>query len=270
MLTISQNLVLTADDQNSPIFGWHNLVTTSTITSTSSDASYPISNVANPSTNLVWKAAAALIGSITIDIDTSAYASPVDYAAIARHNLGSTASTVRLDVQNMDNSFSTLIPAFTPADNSPLIMRFQPQLAKKIRIIITTTALVVPYIAVIYGGKLLVSQRRIYVGHTPINLGRVTSVTNGRSESGNFLGRIITKQITQSSIKLQNLTAAWYRSNFDPFLKNVAGGCFFVAWRPTSYPSEVGYVWLTGDPIPVNARSNGMMEVEIQFTGITQ
>lgn len=266
MIIISQNLVLAAEEQNSPVFGWHNLVAIGTVTSTSSDTSYPITNVANPATNLFWKAAAT--GTITIDVDTTAYADVVDYLGIARHNFGTTRATVRLDVQNIDNSFSTLIPAFTPADDTPLLLRFQPQLAKKIRLIITTTTVAVPSIAVLYGGKLLVSQRRVYVGHTPITMGRSASVTSGRSESGNFLGRIITKQVVSGGVKLQNLTPSWYREKFDPFVKSAVGSPFFFAWRPTSYPAEVGYVWMTSDPMPVNARSNGMMEVELQFTGI--
>lgn len=268
MITISNNLVLTAEDQDSPIFGWHNLVTTANITATSSNVSFPITNVANPSTNLVWKTSAPAIGTVTIDIDTSAYDEEIDYLAIARHNFGSSRTTVSLYAESPGGAFPIVITEFTPADDSPIILRFNPQIATKVRLVLRTTISIQPYIGVIYVGKLLVSPRRVYVGHTPINFGRVTSATNGRSENGNFLGRIITRVIVQSAITLQNLNPAWYRSDFDPFLKNVAGGCFFVAWRPTSYPSEVGYVWLTNDPQPVNSRSNGMMEVNLQYTGI--
>jgi hypothetical protein len=127
-----------------------------------------------------------------------------------------------------------------------------------------------PTIAVVYAGALLVLQRRIYVGHTPIPYGRSAKITNGRSESGNFLGRIVLNEKTQSAVKMQNLTPAWYRQHLDPFIAASKEAPFFFAWRPLSYPREVGYAWMTNDPQPSNARANGMMQIDLQMTGIAQ
>jgi hypothetical protein len=52
-----------------------------------------------------------------------------------------------------------------------------------------------------------------------------------------------------------------------PFTTSGKGTPFFFAWRPASYPRETGYVWLTGDPVPVNQRSNGMMSVGLDYDG---
>jgi len=64
------------------------------------------------------------------------------------------------------------------------------------------------------------------------------------------------------------LTPQWYRDELDPFFAQRPRRPAFWAWRPSSYPAEVGYVWLSGSPQPSNQRSNGMMSVDFTFEGI--
>jgi hypothetical protein len=125
-----------------------------------------------------------------------------------------------------------------------------------------------PTIAVVYCGALLVLQRRMYVGHTPINMGRDVSHASHRSVSGNFLGRIVLGRKTGTSVALQNLTPDWYRTYMHPFVLAAEEIPFFFAWRPSSYPNEIGYAWLTQDPKPSNQRTNGMMQVDLQLEGV--
>lgn len=126
----------------------------------------------------------------------------------------------------------------------------------------------IPRCAVLYCGKLLVLQRRFYVGHVPINYGRKVNVISGQSESGQFLGRIVTGRATATSVALQNLTPTWVRQNLVPFLRAAEDQPFFFAWRPQTYPREVGYAWLTNNPEPMNQRPNGMMSCTLQMSGI--
>jgi hypothetical protein len=121
---------------------------------------------------------------------------------------------------------------------------------------------------VVYCGKLLVLQRRIYVGHTPGNYGRTSKVINAKSENGSFLGRIVLNEMTKTSVALENLTPDWYRTYFDPFVTAAREDPFFWAWRPSSYPAECGYAWLTNDPKPNNSLPNGMMQVSFEISGI--
>jgi hypothetical protein len=58
------------------------------------------------------------------------------------------------------------------------------------------------------------------------------------------------------------------RSYFSPFAVQARSRPFFFAWRPQSYPLEVGFVWLTSMPIPVNDKSNGFMKVNLALRGI--
>ena len=147
------------------------------------------------------------------------------------------------------------------------MLRFEPDAYVSIRIRLQPGS-AAPTAAVVYVGKLLVLQRRIHGGHTPINYGRTTKVTNARSENGSFLGRIVLAEVTTTSVSLQNLTPDWYRTYFDPFVTAAREQPFFWAWRPSDYPAECGFAWLTNDPVPTNHLANGMMQVSFEMGGI--
>lgn len=277
-VVISNSLTLTPTasgggivDGNNPIIGYDNLVTAANISATTQEAGSPASNMANPSTALRWR---ALIGSsaadqfIRIDVAT---VEQIDYVGIARHNFGSAQIAVSVEgMANADASPETwieIVQETIPANDQPLILRFAPAAYAAVRMRLQP-GIVAPTAAVVYVGKLLVLQRRVSVGHTPINYGRASKVINARSESGNFLGRIVLNETTKTAVSLQNLTPDWYRSYFDPFVTAGRENPFFWAWRPTDYPAECGYAWLTDDPVPTNQRSNGMMQVSFEMGGI--
>ena len=61
MLVISQNLVLSDEDddipEGTPLILWRNVVTIANVTADSEDADYPATNLANPATNQEWRGA---------------------------------------------------------------------------------------------------------------------------------------------------------------------------------------------------------------------
>jgi hypothetical protein len=252
---------------NNPLIGWHNLAASSPISASSAAGGFPVSNLANPATHLRWVAGAATPDQhVRIDVNS---VEPLDYLAIARHNLASAQIPVSIErlVSTGPDVWAALVgPVLLPND-SPALFRFAPQGLTSIRIRMQP-GLAAPTIAALYAGKLLVLQRRIYVGHTPINYGRKAKITNARSESGNFLGRIVLNEQTETSVDLQNLTANWYRAQMEPFIRASKEAPFFFAWRPGDYPYEVGYCWMTNDPQPSNQRPNGMMQISLEMTGI--
>ena len=186
------------------------------------------------------------------------------------HTGSATTNVAELQIfQSAENwtDISGLV-AQIPDDDLPLIIRFvsQPTLhAIRLKLAQGTAG---PQAAVLYTGQGLVFQRRVYVGHTPITMGRQTSVVNGMSESGNFLGRIVLGESRTNSVALKNLSPAWYRTNMDPFIDAAQTAPFFFAWRPGGYPDETGYCWLTGDAVPVNQLPNGMLSVTLNLAGV--
>jgi hypothetical protein len=182
---------------------------------------------------------------------------------LARHNLsGATVSVEEFDGSDWNEVFAEQVLG----SNAPAIMRFSSTAASGFRLKIQNAA-EEPEIAILYVGELLELQRRIYVGHTPITYGRQTTVQSGRSENGNYLGRVILQERLATSVQLENLTPNWYRETMEPFVISAKALPFFYSWRPTTYPDEVGFCWLTNDAVPVNQRANGMMSISLELGG---
>lgn len=279
-VVVSSSLVLapTADNftLDNPIVGYQTLANASNITATTAQSGFPASNMTNPSTYLKWKAES---GSpladeyLTVTPDT---ADDVDYIGIAGHNFGSGQMPVSVEVLDDSGSPETwteVISETLLADDGPVLFRFTKGVYPAVRVRIQPSLLAVqvtPFAAVLYAGELLILQRRIYVGHTPIPYGRQLNLANHRSISGAFLGRIVLSETVAASVEMQNLTPAWYRANFEPFLQAARETPFFFGWRPSTYPREIGFAWLTGDPKPQNESANGLMSISFDMEGIVK
>mgnify|MGYP000417419588 FL=1 len=119
-------------------------------------------------------------------------------------------------------------------------------------------------------GDLLVMERRIYSGHTPISQARKTVVSNNRSESGKFLGRIVTGESRETTASFRLFTPEWTRAHMPAFLLAAEERPFFFVWRPATYPNEVGYVWLVDDPMPTpqDAGSGNLTAFDLKLGGV--
>lgn len=265
---------LERQDNNSPFFGYENLVTTGNITATTEDVDHPAINLANPSTASYWRGDSGSPAGYTYLTTTINRVDPVDYLAVAKHNFGTLGIPICVEgLSNSDGSpldWFELTSEVILADDSPLVFRFEAQTlyAVRLRILPNEASSSPPQIAVMYVGKLLIMPCHVYVGHTPINLGRDVEATSGFSENGNFLGRIILRESRSTSFDFQNLPPAWYRTYFDPFVVASKTIPFFFAWRPQSYPYECGFGWVTSIPKPTNQRANGMMQVAVSLKGV--
>jgi len=278
-IVVSQSLVISAgvDDLNadSPIVGYQTLVTAGNIDATTEASDFPASNLANPVTHLIWKAAAVGDNYVTVVLDTP---EEVDYLAIAAHNFGSGLMVLSVEgnadspsIGSPNDEWFELVPEAMATVDGPLIFRFTKQSLYAVRLRIQTSQsspALVPQIGVMYVGALLYMQRRLYVGHTPLTYGRQLSTANLRSINGAFLGRIVLGQTRKSSASFQNLTPDWFRTYLDPFLIAAQESPFFFAWRPGSYPSEAGFAWFVDDPDVGNQRGNGMMQVTMNMEGV--
>lgn len=269
MIVISPNLVLSPTptvNPDNPLIGWHNVLEPGTLTADEADPDFPVDNLANPATFLFWRAETTNAQDIVAEINAM---EDVDYVGIASHNLGSQQITVQIEGStNGGSTFDVLVPSVTLGDDSPALFRIPPAPYTHIKISLGEALDSPPQIAVLYIGRLLVLERRLYVGHAPMKYSREIEVTHGESENGQFLGRIVISRTTRTTIDLENLTPTWVRQELVPFLLAAEETPFFFAWRPQTYPHEVGYAWLTNNPRPVNQRPNGMMSVSLELTGI--
>lgn len=248
---------------NAPFIGYHNLVNVNNVLADVEDPDFPVTNVANPATAFRW------VGDLlTIDqylTVTTNYVPAIDYIAIARHNLGSAGIPITIE-GDAGAGFTELVPAQLLGDDSPALFRWSPASMQQVRMQLGQGS-EAPTIATVYLGKLLYLQRNIYVGHTPINYGRTFNIATGVSENGQYLGEVIIGEGRANSLSLKNLTAIWYRQYLDLFIRQ-RGIPFFFGWRPETYPNEIGYCWIKGNPKPTNQLANGMMGIEVQLEGV--
>ncbi len=276
MIVLSQTLVLSAVAEtlslNNPTILYRNFVTAAGISATSAEADYPASNLANLLTHssAVWRATSTAEQELVFTIAELEY---IDGFGIAGHNLGSAEIGLTIEVYT-DGAWVEVYDGM-PANDAPLLFRSDLYPVSQVRLTLAEGNEPAE-IAVVQIAPLLVVQRRIWMGHTPITMGVVTDVVGGMSQSGAYLGSIVLGEYNSTAIDLKNLTPDWYRENFDPFIRAAKTQPFFFAWRPVDYPDEIGFCWLTNNPKPVNQRrrrsatgtDHGLMSVQLQVNGI--
>ncbi len=149
---------------NNPIIGYQNLVTAANISSTTENPDFPATNLANPSTSLKWVGDASPPADEYITIEVNAD-EEIDYVGIGRHNFGTAQITVSIeglaDADALPQVWDEIVQETIPANDQPLILRFTPAGYASLRIRLQP-GLADPTAAVVYVGKLLVLQRRIY------------------------------------------------------------------------------------------------------------
>lgn len=254
-----------ADSKDNPRIGYDDRINSASLSADEEAANHPVSELGNDLTFLYWQGESSSAQSVVADLGQSR---TIDYFGIARHNFGSAGISYVIEYSSNGTDWSEAASEQVVDDDNVILHQFPEQTARywRIRMLSGSSP---PRIAVWLAGQILVAQRRIYVGHTPINYGREIQVSTGRSENGEFLGRVVRRRLFRSSFELSNLKPAWYRDNFEPFVDEAnEGKPFLFAWRPNSYPDEIGFVWAMSDIRPSNQRANGMMQVSVDIQGI--
>lgn len=261
MSIISDALVLTLESlrSNAGRLCFDNIVNSSNIIASSELDMFPATNMANEATAFGWEAADTTTQTITIE-NTSV--SSVDYLGIARHNLNQAGLTLTIKFDGV-----AVVGPVSVSETQAQLLLFEQASPSTIELVIEGASNAAK-IAVVYVGLSLELERNIYVGHTPITYGRNRNVINGVSQSGEWLGEVVLNETLSTSVELNNLTPLWYRNNLDRYFKQKPRKPCFWAWRPDTYSTEIGYCWVEGNPRPVNARSNGMMDISWNFKGI--
>lgn len=271
MIVISVNVTLSVDEaadgitSDNPRIGYHNLATESNVTATETEASgFPVTNVALPATHLRWRSSNTNAQAVVLSLTA---AEVVNYYAIAGHNFGSTGATVKLQSSTDGMTWADVTTERMPGNDHVFMEEFADEEKQYYRLLITPGT-AAPEIATVHIGRVLRMQRRLYVGHKPLTLNLKTDVSSGRSESGQFLGRVLRREMLEGDAAFSNLTPSWVRAYFVPFEEYAKTGPFFFAWRPGEYPDEVGYCWLKSDSELPNARPNGMMDAKLNMQGL--
>lgn len=273
MLVISSAIVLSAPDAalppGTPLILWDNIVTFSTITADSEAAGFPASNLANPATHLEWRAAA--VGDVEIAI-VIADVSDQSGLGIAKHNFGRAAIAVEIGYYDETDAWVSLAGPQIPASDKPLLFRWSKQSLSNIFIRLAEGD-EAPRAAVVYAGNILIMPRGVDVDAEFLvpRFARKTEYAAPVSESGNYLGRVVTGQyIDGVSHSYSHLEATFIREEIVPFVRAVqAGTPFFYAMRADDGVNyDVAFAWFTDDPMPLKSPATGRYKIVFKLRGI--
>ncbi len=245
-----------------PRVGIDDLFRDGTVTASSEAADHPKEN-ATDGLDWDWWEPTGVPAWIQVDAGS---AQAVTYMGIAAHDLGTQGCSVTPQYSSDGSTWSDATSAHSPSDDTPIMFLFEEVSARYWRLYISGGS--APQLAVVQVGKSLDFQRALYQGHSPLPLSRQTDVRPNRAEGGARLGRSIIRRGVATSVQFQNLKADWVRSELDPFIKLARTYAFFFAWRPTTYPDEVGWVWVNGDIVPENSGPADRMSVSFDVQGI--
>jgi hypothetical protein len=253
-----------------PIICWRNIVTATNVDA-ESDADFPASNVANPSTALKWKhdttdSPVSAIEYFRVDISQS---NPINYVAIAGHNFGSQGIAVGLELASFGSPVGGAESAFEPlipADDGPIVFLFTEREVEEIRIVFIPTSTAAE-MAVVRAGIYTQLEEGIQAAHTPLPLARVSEVMNGKSENGAFLGRVVISEGLVSTATITNIEEDFVIDEVIDFLAFASEFPFFWLWSPTTYPDQTAFAWLENDPQP-SRDIDGYWAVDLAMRGL--
>lgn len=245
--------------------GHATITRTGTLVASGDQAGFEADAALNPLTYEFWKPD-ALPGTWRIDAGAAV---SVDYVGIAAHTLGTDGATVKPQWSDDDAAWNdvTSLSAHSPTDDSPVLFLFAAESHRYWRIHVSGST--IPSVGVVFIGAALAMERPLYGGHTPLDLSRRTVIRPQKSERGQFLGRSIVRSGFGNDIAWQNLTPTFYRTEFEPFVADAVSFPFFLAWRPSTFPESVGYVWTGQDIAPSNMGvGKGLMQVSFGLEGL--
>lgn len=258
---------------NNPRIGWRTFAVFGTVSAEQEQPDHPATNLANPDTYSQWRGQTNEEQSLYVTVPNP---EPASYVAVYGHNWGSRNTTVHVEY-SLDSG-GTWLPAITPtipdSQDRVFFREFEEVTADAWRVRLEPVGDLYddpPEASVLYLGRVLVLPRRIYVGHTPLPLGRSSELSVGVSTTGQFLGRVVESVSFSTGFAQRFLSPSFVRQELDPFIRACLDRPFFFAWRPASYDAETAYAWFAGSsvPQPRNTLENGMMECEFSLEGVT-
>lgn len=251
------------EPKNFPIVCGQNKATTTNLTVTSENASYPAVNMVNPNENQRWESNTASDQYVTVSLSEE---QEIDYVAFAGHNFGDDDALISVETYD-GSSWTERLAPIQITDNKPVIMKIEPISCSGVRLKIGSSD-TTPTITVFYCGLCVEMERANYVGHTPINYGKVSNIVDGMSESGRFIGRIVIGENYTTNVEIDNLTPSFFRNKVNPFFVDAEKNPFFYAWRPLQYPNEVGFAWLRENGSMQNQLANGFVNISFPIGAI--
>ena len=180
---------------------------------------------------------------------------------------GTGAETITLQYESSPSAFTTLGTAVNPAGGKLTWQEFTPvtvSSGRKIRFVINvgTGTLLIRQLVV---GEALEMETGQFASMVYPSLNAGVKTSNTQSVNGSILGRTIKRQEKKGKLSLENLTASWVRSNWEPFAAHACRYAFIYAPNTRDYTDEISFATMEGElKAPMNTAGRGSrMSVEM-------
>ena len=248
-----------ANKTNNPVIGWKNIAQNFTATATSSKAGF------SPAAALTYASYEGWSPSSTSGTLSLTITGNVNYIGV--HFIGSGTGTIEYVTGGSTISSGTF------SASGAVLFLFNVNPLTTVRIIVSSFT---GYVANVMFGEYTELQRKIYVGHSPINYSRNVERVQGLSESGQFLGHIIRRRTKSTRVEVNNLTPDYFRTVLDPFFEAAAEQPHYWSYRrdipqvgsTVDAKDQTAWAQVTGNPSASNALSNGMMTASWDIVAI--
>jgi hypothetical protein len=272
---------------NNPVIYFQSVLEPDDISGPNNSARPP-QNAWSPDTSSAWEGVGVPSGPVfpyeeAIEFHNKNLVS-IDYFAVAGTNFSEMlAAGVDITVDVSANAVNwSNIATITSDNNSAHVVEFAARSDEYFRInffLSFAEEVPPPIISHVKLGNRLVLQRRNYDGYSP-SLAPMVVRNSIVSDSGEYLGDIVTRKKRTQEIDQQNNTPEFVRTEIVPFINHVNGepvenntapSTFFYAWRPGDYPDEVVYAWVRGNIQPVNQGGDslgGMMAWSVSIEAL--
>lgn len=268
-LITSPALVVAPDatiEPHHPLILWDNKVTFSNVSADSAIADAPASNMANPLTVSVWRSASTAAQVVEIE----GLEGETECIGIARHNLGSGGCGVAVWGITAEPGavFEELLETVLLGNDTPAMLRFARGFYTALELRLTPDG-TAPSIAVLFAGELLAVRPGIQPGYVPLPKALSLDVQSGRSQSGEYLGTIVTGASLGSPASFRDMEADWFDAEMQPFVDAAnRGATFFWAWAPIYRPDDVAYAFLAQTAQPPVVRSGAFYDLDLSMGGV--
>lgn len=154
-IIISQNMVVTtaqSGTRGKPWFAWRNYVNRGNVVAVFEDVLHPASNLGNTNTALFWRSTS--LDEQTVDVELGGSV-PIDYIALARHNLGSSFWEISVEALisgEEAGGYIELINGQFLGSDEPVIIRFGGIYPTRIRVKFKPQE-AQPQVSILYVGK---------------------------------------------------------------------------------------------------------------------
>ena len=186
--------------------------------------------------------------------------------AIWGHDLSDHGSSIKPQYSTDGGSiWSDADTMASPADNDTLFFSWDDVTAADWRVLVTNPATIAA-IAGVQIGETLDFTKGMQARFTPPSLVPMVKTKTARSESGVFIGGRKISEGIEGSINLNNISPAWIRSDWIPFIDHVQTPKTFVfAWDDVTHTGEVVHAWVSGKVTPPSYQDPTYMNLSLKF-----